>query len=195
MYNAEDILDAREKRVEKQKKILDKYLNTLIVVRANYPGVNKDNVLTRKIVKIIKNQLIEEFNRESLCEYIDKKSQLVEIREKSTNNILFKKLEFTPEGPIFFMVINKQFIEAKKLCITIEEKHPLGRFVDIDVYNEKGQGISRRELGLSSRKCFICNEDAHLCVRSRRHSQKEIIDFIEKSFEEYTKKRMENKDE
>ncbi|WP_051931750.1 citrate lyase holo-[acyl-carrier protein] synthase [Clostridium sp. KNHs214] len=195
MYIAEDILDAREKRVEKQKRILEKYLNTLIVVRANYPGVNKDNTVTREIVDVIKNELIKVFNVESLCDCTNIKSQEIEIIEKSSDNILFKQLEFTPEGPIFFMVVNKNIVDVKKLCITIEEKHPLGRFVDIDVYNEKGQGISRRELGLASRKCFICSEDAHLCVRSRRHSQKEIIDFIEKSFGEYTKKHMENKHE
>ncbi|WP_138204854.1 citrate lyase holo-[acyl-carrier protein] synthase [Haloimpatiens lingqiaonensis] len=195
MYSAEDILDAREKRVDRQKQILDKYLNTLIVVRANYPGLNKDNTLTREIVNVLKNELIKVFNVGSLYDCTNIKSQETAIIEKSSENILFKQLEFTPEGPIFFMVVNKNIVDVKKLCITIEEKHPLGRFVDIDVYNEKGQGISRRELGLSSRKCFICNEDAHLCVRSRRHSQKEIVDFIEKSFEEYIKKHMENRHE
>lgn len=187
MYSAEDILEAREKRVEKQRAILKKYSNTLVVVRANYPGINKDNTLTRELVNIIKDELIKVFNTEHLSNYKHIKSNEIKTIEKNMDSILFKELEFTPEGPIFFMVVNKNVLEAKKLCITVEETHLLGRFVDIDVYNENCQGISRRELNMPSRRCFICNEEAHLCVRSRRHSQEEIINFIETSFKKYKK--------
>ncbi|WP_392486042.1 citrate lyase holo-[acyl-carrier protein] synthase [Haloimpatiens sp. FM7315] len=165
MYRAEDILDARENRVFKEKKILEKYLNTLIVVRANYPGINKDNFITREIVSVVGNHILN-------------------IKDFK-NKILFKEIEYTADGPIFFIVVNENFLNIKKICINIEENHKLGRCVDIDVYNEKGKGISRRNFGLPSRKCFLCSEDAHVCVRSRKHSEKDVIDYIEKTLEDY----------
>ena len=42
--------------------------------------------------------------------------------------------------------------------------------MDIDVYDDKGIGISRVEFGLAMRKCYICDDIAHNCVRSKKHS-------------------------
>ena len=38
--------------------------------------------------------------------------------------------------------------------------------------------ISRRDLGQSPRKCFICDRPAKECARSRRHSVAEMQDYI-----------------
>ncbi|MFD3155667.1 citrate lyase holo-[acyl-carrier protein] synthase [Haloimpatiens sp. FM7330] len=163
MYTPKEILDAREKRVEFQNEMIHKFKLPLIAIRVNYPGVNKDNKLTRKLMEAIDKIVSGIFQYDIHC----------------------KIIKFSPEGPIILMSINGESLETKKLCIEIEEKHILGRCIDVDVYDEYGKSISRTELGYSERKCYICGEPAHICVRSQKHSQNEIINFIQKKYEEY----------
>ena len=70
-------------------------------------------------------------------------------------------------------------IEIKKAVLSIEMAHPLGRLVDLDVIDLSNHTLSRTELGFSPRRCFICNNLAHNCVRSQKHNLEEIINFIE----------------
>jgi holo-ACP synthase / triphosphoribosyl-dephospho-CoA synthase len=69
--------------------------------------------------------------------------------------------------------------------VDIEENHPLGRLMDIDVINVRHQ-ISRRDLNLSPRRCFLCDEEAHVCVRAQTHAiEVDIEDFILTAFKNY----------
>lgn len=63
----------------------------------------------------------------------------------------------------------------------------MGRCVDIDVYGKMGESISRRELGLKDRKCYVCQRSAQSCVRERRHGIEEVEEFIRKRYEDYIK--------
>lgn len=167
-YTPKEILEEREKRVYFQKKLMDRFEMSLVSIRANYPGINKDNYITNEIVQTM---------------------------DKIVSDIMYTSLEFklnrsTAEGPTITMMINKDPIEIKKLMIQVEEKHPLGRFVDIDVYNPKDySSIGRGELGYEPRHCFLCEEPAQVCARSKKHSMLEIIDHIEKAYKDYKDKK------
>lgn len=163
MYSAEDILNAREERVEFQQELIEQFNQTLIAMRVNYPGINKDNYITRGIISIMKDELYTLFK----------------------DKILFKKEEITAEGPLIFIVTEEDSKRAKIKTIKLEHEHSLGRLLDIDVYHKVGNSLSRSELGFKKRKCFICNFDAHLCVRTRKHEEDEIINFIKKRYEKY----------
>lgn len=63
---------------------------------------------------------------------------------------------------------------VKKLAVDMEEKHPLGRLFDIDVYDTDGAALSRQQLGVAGRRCLICDEDAKVCGRSRTHTVEEL---------------------
>lgn len=67
--------------------------------------------------------------------------------------------------------------KLKRFCISLEEELPGGRFLDIDLTEETP--ISRRDLGLQPRKCFVCGASAADCVAVRRHSKKEIDKAVE----------------
>lgn len=60
--------------------------------------------------------------------------------------------------------------KMKRMAVELEEEHPLGRLYDIDVYDARGKGISRQELGMAGRKCLLCGNDAKVCGRSRAHT-------------------------
>lgn len=75
--------------------------------------------------------------------------------------------------------------ELKRETCSVEEEHFLGRLFDIDVYDGEGRQICRSELGLSERKCLLCERDARQCARSRAHPLGELLEKIARMKEEY----------
>lgn len=156
-YIVDSFLKDRDSRVEYQKNLIDSYKKPVICIRVNYPGINKTNSVTRKINEVIYKNLTNVFNDEI-------------IFENSYNSL---------EGPISIIVVDKNPFELKRISINIEENHCLGRLVDIDVYDVNYCGISRIDLNIGKRKCYICDDLAFICSRSRKHSEYEVISFIE----------------
>ncbi|WP_097027239.1 citrate lyase holo-[acyl-carrier protein] synthase [Clostridium peptidivorans] len=168
-YNAIDILNAREARVYLIEELIEKYSLPIICLRINYPGEIKNNDLTSNISKVLREEVLNIFR----------------------DDILYENFKFTAEGPLLILVINDDAFMVKKKTIELEENHLLGRLGDIDVYDEKGNGISRKDLGYSSRKCFICSDMAQNCVRAQKHSIEEVIKFIEERYIKYLNKEAE----
>lgn len=166
MYSAEDILLERERRIEYQEKLLQKYKMPILVIRVNYPGVNKDNSVSQGIAKVMEGEICEKF----------------------LDSIHNKIITTTAEGPLIIISIKEDARDIKLMAMEIEESHTLGRCVDIDVYDESGIGISRGDFGLGMRKCYLCHDIAHNCVRSKKHSSNEVEGFIKNKFEEYMEK-------
>lgn len=163
----------REKRVYHQEEILkSKGGLSLVTVRINYPGLEKSNYVTDSIVKIICN----------------------EISLFYKNYIVFREEYKSREGCIGHFIFNIEPLILKKYLIELEENHILGRCVDLDVYylNKSGmensnelKGVSRRDIGKSFRKCFICEEDAIICSRLQKHELEEIKEFFEMTYNRY----------
>jgi len=162
-YSAEEILEARERRVEIYNLLINKYSMPFIVVRVNYPGNEKNNELCNNIIQVIESVLSYTFADKIHC----------------------KSATYGAEGVVQYMVIDEEPLALKRAAIDIEEKHILGRCVDIDVFDENGVSISRSDLGLQPRKCYICENAAHVCVRSARHSEEEVIRYIKSKYREY----------
>jgi holo-ACP synthase len=166
MYTAEDILIERERRTQHQQKLLKQYKMPILVIRVNYPGINKDNHFSQEIAKIMD---------EVICKIF---SCFINYKEKIT----------AAEGPLVIMCINKSAREIKAMVLDIESNHILGRCVDLDVYDERGNSIGRQDFGLEMRKCYLCQDIAHNCVRSKKHSKEEVEGFIKSRFAEYMEK-------
>ncbi|WPC41711.1 citrate lyase holo-[acyl-carrier protein] synthase [Clostridium sp. JS66] len=164
-YTPEDILMCREERVCEQEKLIKLYKKTLVFMRVNYPGVVKNNTITLGIMKFMNKFLIEQLNQ-----YIE-----------------YKNFAVTAEGPSLTLIVNKNAKDIKKITVNIENKHFLGRYVDIDVYDENNNSLSRGMLGFKPRTCYICSDIAQYCVRSRKHSEEEIKEFIKNKYEDYCK--------
>ncbi|AKA71460.1 citrate lyase holo-[acyl-carrier protein] synthase [Clostridium scatologenes] len=164
-YTPEDILMCREERVYEQEKLIKFHKKTLVFMRVNYPGVVKNNTITLGIMKFMNKFLMEE-----LKQYIE-----------------YKNFVITAEGPSLTLIVNKNAKDTKQITVNIENKHFLGRYVDIDVYDENNNSLSRGMLGFKSRTCYICSDIAQYCVRSRKHSEEEIKEFIKNKYEDYCK--------
>ena len=83
-------------------------------------------------------------------------------------------------GPEAILIQEKDIQETKKKMIEIEENFALGRIFDLDVMNS-----NREALKLPSRKCLICDEEAHACSRSRKHGLEEVLNKIYTMIQQY----------
>lgn len=93
------------------------------------------------------------------------------------------------EGTVLYISVSEESKNLKRIAIDIEEKHILGRCLDIDVYDLDGRVISRQELGYEARKCYLCENYAHNCVRARIHSEQQIIAYIQEKYKKYIEDR------
>lgn len=75
--------------------------------------------------------------------------------------------------------------EVKTITCKIENNHPLGRLMDIDVIGRDGIPVTRAKGGDGPRRCLICGEDARVCMRQRTHSVAELLDVINRMHDEY----------
>jgi holo-ACP synthase CitX len=155
------ILEARERRVECIEALL-KHGQVIVSLRVNYPGVEKDNRWTKKIADQMNLSIIEQL----------KILQVISLNEG--------------EGPVHLYLLNQiDGLKVKEAMVQIEEHHPLGRLVDLDVYDQDIKSLSRRDLNKPPRKCFLCDEDAFICIRNQKHDVRSILTYIKEVVEAY----------
>lgn len=161
----QEILKRREERQDKRRILLERYRGSLISFHLNIPGNIKDKLL-------YKVTLIDGFN------------SLVECLKKQDLVILFEAIEFHKTGPEAVCMVHHDPVILKKILVEFEEQHELGRLFDLDVYTPNGV-IDRQSLGLKERRCYVCDEPAKVCARSKRHDIKKVIRHIEDMIERY----------
>lgn len=147
------ILEDREKRYYKILDLIDNFKLPVLCGKLNYPGNNKNTA-----------EAFAGFNI------------LVEEVSKTYCN-LFLHVEILNgfDGPSIIMVLNMEGEEAKRTSIQLEDTHFLGRIFDIDIYDNRGNPISRENYKLGRRKCLVCDEDGKLCTRAARHSMEDLL--------------------
>lgn len=161
-----EILQSREDRAQKQVDILEKYPYSLISFTLNTPGEVKDNELYRRI----HNEGFQEIQN---------------IIEDNKLEIKYKEYINKKTGSEGYLSVNVDATELKKLMVILESNHPLGRIFDIDVFDKDHTQMSRSDLGLKTRKCLLCNEDARVCMRQKTHTYEELIAKIEEVSKNY----------
>ncbi len=73
-------------------------------------------------------------------------------------------------------------IQIKNICETFESSHPLGRLLDVDVVDEKGEPVSSGKAKL----CFFCNNaPAIYCMRKQAHDYADMRMKIELEISKY----------
>lgn len=166
MQSLEDILEARDIRVDYQQDLLNKYGSTIVSYKLNIPGPIKYNSL----IKDIFDEGLKVLNQK--------------LQESSISKI-YEKILYKNSGPEYFAVYYTPEHLIKKITTFIEETHPLGRLYDFDVLNAHGIQVSRKELGFEPRKCLICDSNAFECGRSRKHEISDLTEKIEKMALDY----------
>lgn len=162
-YESDKIFLDKQKRYLFQRNLINKYKKTLLLMKVNYPGDNRNNHITISIIKCMDAIITELFN----------------------NEIYLKIFRITAEGPIITILLNMDAIKAKKTCVEIENKHMLGKCIDMDICSADFKSIKRSDFGYEKRKCFICNNLVKSCIENKVHSEYEVIEEIRKMYVAY----------
>ncbi|MDU2566064.1 MULTISPECIES: citrate lyase holo-[acyl-carrier protein] synthase [Anaerococcus] len=159
-----DVLDNRERRIIKIHDLEKVYPDMIIICfKLNIPGEQKIN-----------DAIINIFN----LGVIDINLTL------DSKNIIYNDSKKDITGPEYFCVAKGDPCDLKMKMVNIEENSYFGRLYDIDLIY-KGKSVSRQELDLGPRKCFLCNDDAKICARSRKHNLDSMIRWIEDLIDNY----------
>ena len=147
----QQILDARETRVCRQKQLLDQYGKPLLCFTMNIPGpVKYDRDVA--IGFFIGNRL--------LCNALPK------------NRVLYARQYRESTGAESYYVVDIPPEELKKIAMDLEDTDPIGRLFDMDVLCPDGSKLNREQ----PRKCLICDQDAAICGRNRTHGLESLLD-------------------
>lgn len=163
----EKVLTAREDRFKKQNKFLQEYNAPLITFTMNIPGPVKTTDWIQK-----------SFER-----------GMQDLQAFCTGNITFIEKDVNSAGPEAFFTVSPGISaeELKRKTVTFENQHAIGRWFDIDVRDKNGRYVSREQLAMSSRKCFLCGKDAKNCARNRTHSANELFEYTKQVLLSYLK--------
>ena len=157
-----EILAAREKRAARRRELMDCGNVALAQLTVNIPGNRKTSRMIRQI-------------------FLEGVSAIARVAGMNKQLVLPDLLT----GPEGYFLFSKTAVELKMSTLELEESHPLGRFWDIDIFFRPGRSLSRKELGFSGRRCYLCSRPAHECARSRAHSDGEIMAIITARMEGY----------
>lgn len=157
-----NILEARDKRVALIEKLLKDNV-TVISLRCNYPGRDKNNSYTQKVISVINDVIVNKFS------------------------IISTKYISSSEGPVYIYTLGERPDKVKLHALEIENNHFLGRLVDIDVYYQSLKSLSRNDFSEKSRQCFLCDDYAHNCIVTKRHSQYELSMYFHQLVDRFEK--------
>lgn len=156
----EAVLRAREARARLQQSWLLRFRQPLISATLVWPGEIKDSPLARQTMAAAKQAL----------------SQSLQQRQWPVSQ---HEIRFLPTGPEAFWSLSAPAWMIKHVTVHLEETHPLGRLWDLDVFCPTAGLIKRSAIHQPMRRCFICDEPAHVCSRMRRHSAQTLTRVIE----------------
>ena len=183
MITLEQLLESRDRRAAHQRQLLDAHPGrVLLCLTVQLPGSVKRNQLSLAIaragVEAVREAFVPEYE---------------ELRD----------LETGYEG---YFLVPMDPLEAKRRACQLEDSHPLGRLMDLDVLVsaasarpaafEKGmeicstpciEAIGREDIGLEPRRCLLCAQPARLCMRAHSHTQEELLAKIEEMVKSYLK--------
>ncbi len=149
-----EILDAREKRVARQKELLSRFQKPLLCFTMNIPG----------LVKLDRDVAIGFFVGCRL------------LQDALADQLLHFEAHYRPTGCECFCVADADAKSLKATAMDLEDIAPIGRLFDMDVLDTDGQKFSREKLGANPRKCLLCDNDAFVCASTRAHSLEELTD-------------------
>lgn len=81
-------------------------------------------------------------------------------------------------GCEYIAAIDGDAYRAKAALTALEESFPAARLFDMDVITNEFEHVSRADIGMQPRRCFLCSAPAAECARSRRHTLDELTDHV-----------------
>ena len=162
----EQILDRREARCARQYELLKEWRLPLVCFTMNIPGPVKCGALIS-------------MSFEAGCEALSAAAEAAHITA-----VYAEKLA-CPTGYEAFYVFDGDAGRIKELCVAIEERHPLGRVFDLDVFDADGEKPDRESHGGTERGCVVCGAPGKGCSSRRLHTADQVYRAISERMRSY----------
>jgi len=178
------ILEAREQRRRIKYELARHFRACVLSLCLNIPGPDKSPPDAERALTLLQEALRKAHARD------------LHLHSKRARRLRLSKALFPPfatarraailheargtgaDGPYQLMVSPLPGFTLKRMAVRLEREHPLGRLADIDILTQTGETVSRADLGLPPRACFLCGEAAALCRRKKQHPQEMLMDFV-----------------
>lgn len=161
MITLQELLDSRDRRARRQGELLSQFPGrALLCLTVQLPGPEKRNALSLEIARAG-----------------------VEAIEKRFNPV-FKETNDLETGFEGFFIVDGQPLEVKRAAAELEDTHPLGRLMDLDVIGPEGP-LGRADIGLPQRRCLLCEKPARYCMRAGSHTHEELMAKIKQLVSSY----------
>lgn len=151
----QEMLMAREARFYRQQELLARYPMTMISFTMNIAGPVKNSALIRRGFDHGRTLL---------------RRMLQAARLRPAHEEILR----AETGDEAYYMVNADPAVIKRLTVAIEDGSFMARLYDMDVLNATGAKIDRASLGLPTRHCLICSNEAKACARSRTHTVAEL---------------------
>lgn len=161
-----EMLEAREKRVNRQDTLRKKYGVPVVSFTLNIAGPVKDTPLIRRAFQWGQEQL-----EAGLC--------------AARLSVLHREEKQAPTGCEGLYAVGGTAREIKALCVSIEDGSPLGRLFDMDVLDTDGRKLDREEVNGGPRNCIVCGAPGKGCASRRVHSVGELQGATRRMMEEH----------
>ena len=163
----EQLLESRDRRAAHQKDLLGAHPGkSLLCMTVQLPGPEKRNALSLTLA----------------CAGVEA------IRAAFPAG--YEELRDLETGYEAYFLLSMPAEEVKRQACQLEDTHPLGRLLDLDVLAIPGQTgnlqpLSRSDIGLPPRKCLLCEQPARYCMRAHTHSREALLARIEQMIRSY----------
>lgn len=98
-------------------------------------------------------------------------------------DLTFKMIMSDEDGPIVFVVINKDSFDLKNSLSTFEDEDELGKLGVYMVYDKiENRFIKRSEANADYRICPICNDEYINCDINKRHGKDDIMKYLSSQY-------------
>ena len=145
----QQILEVREQRSRRQTQLIREFGRPLVSFSMNIPGPVKDSPIIRRGFRAGCKALEAE-----LCEAV----------------LLFREISEAATGCEAFYVVDMDPLALKARTAAIEDHHPLGRLLDLDVIGPDLCKLDREAVGGGSRNCLVCGAPGRGCASRRLHT-------------------------
>ena len=145
----QEILQAREDRVKLQQRLLHEFHCPLICFTMNIPGPIKNTPLIQRGFQAGLHALEHSIADEYIVNRV--------ITQSHTGDTAFLSVKLNAD-------------ELKAICISIENRFPLGRLFDMDVLDTNGYKLTRE----IPRGCIVCGAPGRHCAAGRLHPVAEL---------------------
>ena len=145
------ILEARDRRADNQRRLLDRHGCPVISFTMNIPGPVKNSPLIGRTFRVGLERLLAALDREGMTP--------LDPLQTDANT-----------GCEYLCAVREDASRLKALCEAIENEGPLGRLFDMDVLDRDGEKLSRPE----ERRCIVCGATGKGCASRRLHSVAEL---------------------